>query len=390
MYRGCSPFENDLGGFPKEVTMLSFIAGFVGVAVLFAATSPLWLFWLANNPRFAHLSPFTTLRDGEAKVVMRGDSFRRAIARKEGCDIVTPNNHSLYPGTKLWDVVKRNAIAPQSEPFLQRWLGLYWVGLPPFQKLYRYSFEWVTYRAPGGETAPKPVKRIEELTHIYIKDALYWDILKEAETHDKMPVDVQFLITLRVVNVYDALFEVHRYLDAILDLVRQQGRQYVGTKTYDELVQEEGDEDDEGFSGGVYILRERVLEEYGVRIVRADILSIDPAGDAKEEYRRASTAAYLAEAKKTETVTAAEGEAEAIKLVGNAREKALTAQIRAYAKNPQAAQATLNAEAARAMGVEYVARAVTAGIRAGFTAGATPSVNEQPKTPEPPAAGEKK
>jgi regulator of protease activity HflC (stomatin/prohibitin superfamily) len=109
------------------------------------------------------------------------------------------------------------------------------------------------------------------------------------------------------------------------------------------------------------------LEEYGVQIVRADILSIDPAGSAAEEYRQASTAAYLAEAKKVATVTAAEGEARAIELVGNAREQALNAQIRAYERSPQAAQATLNAEAAREMGIEHVARAVTAGIRAGFT-----------------------
>ncbi|HQG98688.1 MAG TPA: hypothetical protein PLO75_08695, partial [Thermotogota bacterium] len=135
---------------------------------------------------------------------------------------------------------------------------------------------------------------------------------------------------------------------------RQQGRQYVGTKTYDQLVQEEGDKEDEGFSGGVYILRERILKEYGVEIVRADILSIDPVGPAAEEYRRASTAAYLAEAKKVATVTAAEGEARAIELVGNAREQALNAQIRAYERSPQAAQATLNAEAAREMGIEHV------------------------------------
>ncbi len=341
--------------------------GFFLMLILAAITSPLWLFWLANSPRLAHISPFTTIRDGEAKVVMRGDSFRRVIGRKEGCDIVTPENKEHYPGTKVWSVVQRNPDAPKREPFFQKHLGLYWVGIPPFQKLYHYTFGWVTYKAPEGETDPRPVKRNEELFHIFIKDALYWGTLKEAETFDKMPVDVGFLITLRVTNVYDALFQVHRYLDAILDLVRQQGRQYVGTKTYEELVQEEGDEDDEGFSGGVYMLRERVSEEYGVQIVRAGILSIDPAGSAAAQYREASTAAYLAEAKKIATVTAAEGEARSIELVGNAREQALNAQIRAYDQSPQAAQATLNAEAARAMGIEHVARAVTAGIRAGFT-----------------------
>ncbi|HPN89290.1 MAG TPA: SPFH domain-containing protein [Candidatus Paceibacterota bacterium] len=356
-------------GNPKEVVMfiVQVFLGFFLMLILAAITSPLWLFWLANSPRLAHISPFTTIRDGEAKVVMRGDSFRRVIGRKEGCDIVTPENKEHYPGTKVWSVVQRNPDAPKREPFFQKHLGLYWVGIPPFQKLYHYTFGWVTYKAPEGETDPRPVKRNEELFHIFIKDALYWGTLKEAETFDKMPVDVGFLITLRVTNVYDALFQVHRYLDAILDLVRQQGRQYVGTKTYEELVQEEGDEDDEGFSGGVYMLRERVSEEYGVQIVRAGILSIDPAGSAAAQYREASTAAYLAEAKKIATVTAAEGEARSIELVGNAREQALNAQIRAYDQSPQAAQATLNAEAARAMGIEHVARAVTAGIRAGFT-----------------------
>lgn len=343
------------------------LLGFLLMVFLAAITSPLWLFWLANSPRLAHLSPFTTIRDGEAKVVMRGDSFRRVIARKEGFDIVTPDNKQYYPGNKLWDIVQRNQQAPKKEPYLQRKLGLYWVGIPPFQKLYHYNFGWVTYKAPEGETDPRPVKRNEELFHVFVKDALYWGTLKEAETFDKLPVDVEFLVTLRVTNVYDALFEVHRYLDAILDLVRQQGRQYVGTKTYDQLVQKEGDEDNEGFSGGVYKLRQKILEEYGVKIIRADILSIDPAGSAAAQYREASTAAYLAEAKKTATVTAAKGQAEAIKLVGEAREQALNAQIRAYALDRGAAQATLNAEAARAMGIEHVARAVTAGIRAGFT-----------------------
>jgi len=347
--------------------------------VLATITSPLWLFWLANNPRFTFISPFTTIRDGEAKVVMRGDSFQKVIARKEGCDVITPQNKVYYPDNKVWDIVQRNPEAPRKESFLQKNLGLYWVGIPPFQKLYHYNFGWVTYKAPEGETDPRPVKRQEELFHIYIKDALYWGTLKEAETFDKLPVDVEFLITLRVVNVYDALFEIHRYLDAILDLVRQQGRQYVGTRTYDQLVQKEGDSDHEGFSHGVYNLGTQVREEYGVKIVRADILSIDPAGSAAAQYREASTAAYLAEAKKIATVTAAEGEARATELIGKAREKALKAQIRAFAANPTAAQATLNAEAARAMGIEHVAHAVTAGIRAGFT-----SNSEEPPT-QPPA-----
>ena|GEM_PF-1810626 len=370
MYRGCSPFENVVNwGNPKEVVMflIQVFLGFFLMLILAAITSPLWLFWLANSPRLAHISPFTTIRDGEAKVVMRGDSFRRVIGRKEGCDIVTPENKEHYPGTKVWSVVQRNPDAPKRELVFQKHLGLYWVGIPPFQKLYHYNFGWVTYKAPEGETDPRPVKRNEELFHVFVKDALYWGTLKEAETFDKLPVNVEFLITLRVVNVYDALFEVHRYLDAILDLVRQQGRQYVGTKTYEQLIQDEGDSNNRGFSQGVRNLSARVLEEYGVQIVRADILSIDPAGSAAEEYRQASTAAYLAEAKKVATVTAAEGEARAIELVGNAREQALNAQIRAYERSPQAAQATLNAEAAREMGIEHVARAVTAGIRAGFT-----------------------
>ncbi|HQG98689.1 MAG TPA: hypothetical protein PLO75_08700, partial [Thermotogota bacterium] len=197
------------------------LLGFLLMVILAAITSPLWLFWLANSPRLAHLSPFTTIRDGEAKVVMRGDSFRRVIARKEGYDVVIPQNEGYYPNNKIWDIVEKNPEAPRKESFLQKNLGLYWVGIPPFQKLYHYNFGWVTYKAPEGETDPRPVKRNEELFHVFVKDALYWGTLKEAETFDKLPVNVEFLITLRVVNVYDALFEVHRYLDAILDLVRQ-------------------------------------------------------------------------------------------------------------------------------------------------------------------------
>lgn len=346
--------------------MLSFIGGFLLMLFLAAATSPLWLFWLARKG--SRFSPFTMLEDGTAKIIARGDSFYRAIARLEEHEIVTPQNKRWYPGVELWEIVPRNPEAPQRQSFWEKRFGLYWVGII-FQGLFYYNFRWTTLlrkAQPKEGEASLPYEREETLGHIFVKNAQYWAKIATAETYDKVPVDVVFLVTLRVINPYKALFRVHRWLDVILDMIDQRGRQYIGTRTYEQLVQKEGDDEDIGFSGGVRKLREEVRIKYGVEIVSADILSLDPAGESAEEYRQASTAAYTANAKATAVRTAAEAEAYAIKQGGEARAQAIRDQAKAFSENKEAAQATLNAEVGRTLNVGAITKAIVEGVRSGL------------------------
>ncbi len=356
------------------------VLGFFVMLGIATITSPLWLFWLANNPRLAHLSPFTTLEDGEAKAIVKGKTFSGAVAKMEGFDLVTDHNIHFYQGSELWDIVEKNSQAPDTKSLWQKYLGLYKVGIPPFKSLHRYIFEWTTPKDTSESGKSVSVHRKEQLTHIYIKDANYLGVVSEAETSDQLPINAKFVLVLRVVNVYKALFKVDRFLDSIMNQVRQQGRNYIGTRTYKQLIQEEGDETKEGFSHGVRLLKDEIRKRWGVEIVKADFVEISLAGTAAAKYEEASTALYLAEAKKTATVTTAEGEAKAIELVGEARKKALVSQAEAYKGSEQAAQAILDAEVGRAMGIKPVTEAIAAGIRAGFS-GNQPRPEQQPTPP---------
>lgn len=314
-------------------------------------TMPAWA-WV-----FAHLNiGWTFVEEGTAKIVMLGANFYRVLPQMAG--------HVV--NKKTWEIEEGSIHPLNPLGWIALWfgggiVGAKWVGIPPFFSIHNYSFRWATVvREAGtaGQVSDRPLHREKEVDQIFLKDAVYYGKIVEAETSEKLPVDVEYLLTVRIVNPYKALFKVHRWLDATLDLVAQRGRQYIGTKTYADLISKEEDKVSVGFSGGVAKLKKQLKKEYGVLFVRADILSVGFSGTAREEYQRASTASYTAEAKAVAVEREARAKALATKVQGQAEAEAIKARNEAFADNPVAAQAILNAEVGKAQSIGSIAGAI--------------------------------
>ncbi len=320
--------------------VMGILVGLIGLGYV---GLPLWAYLLAPTNLF-----FTFVNEGTAKVVMRGGKFQRVIIALKG--------HYLNDNG---DVVKSGD--PEKLRWFERISGAYWVGIPPFFRVHTYGFLWTTLSKEevGGEIVEKPKQREEkEMDNVFIKDRVYLGYIFSAETKEGMPVDIRYLITLRVVNPYKALFLVHRWLEATLDLVSQSGRQYVGRRTYQQLISKETADPKKGFSGGISTLENQILKNYGVFFVKAEIHSVEPAGTAAEKYREASIRAYLAETIKNATITEAEGEARKNVLIGKSKAEAQQFQNDVYKKSPEATRASYDAQVGIAQGIRSIAASI--------------------------------
>lgn len=328
------------------MVLLGIMTTLVVVAV---AGLPLWAWLLANFDIC-----FTFVEEGTAKAVMRGKEFHKFLLQSKGMRFADDGS---------WDIIP---LAPRERAPKNRWFerlsGARWMGLWPFFQLYRYNFKWTVskQRQESGEIKVVPLYRDENVDSIFIRDAVYYGKVQAAETTDNTPVDVEYLLTIRIINPYQALFRVHRWLEAVLDLTSQRGRQYVGTRSYKQLVAEEKAQQSAGFSGGIKSLRGHLSANFGVMFVYADIASIEFSGaTTHDKYVEASTAAYLADAKAVEIVKTAEADAKAIELRGKAEAEALGARMEQYQNNPEAAQATINGDVGKALGLDRIAKALS-------------------------------
>ncbi|MFW5853307.1 MAG: SPFH domain-containing protein [Patescibacteria group bacterium] len=232
----------------------------------------------------------------------------------------------------LWDIVEATDDFPEpAKSRLEKWFGIRWYGLPPFRKILSYSFKWTAPVHNEGESKMRP--STETLSHIFVKETLYADKVRQAETSEALPMDVEYRVLLRVKNPYKALFQVHRWLDATLDVVGSAIREYISGKKYEDLLETS----DKIFSEEVLKnIPEITNTRYGVEVLNLRLTDISPASAQAEEYRLASTKKYVEERAGEAAEARAKGESEAIKLMGDGEAKAIKAKGQAQAEAWQA------------------------------------------------------
>jgi len=179
--------------------------------------------------------------------------------------------------------------------------GLRWVGIWPIYYIFKYTQRWTSVRESG-----EAVSHEEELDSLLLKEKTYHLELKGAEDKDGIALDIDILLTLRVVNPYKALFGPHNYLEQVLNRTRPLFREYVRKYTFMELSaqkQRAGGElwerlEREGMvnvfneDGGLEVIGE-FERDYGTRVKDGGIemKRITPP----PEYQEAQTSKYLSE-----------------------------------------------------------------------------------------------
>jgi len=312
----------------------------------------LWPYLLAKVDLF-----FTFVKEGEAKIIIRGERYQRTIFSLKGHQLLSDGTikpaSGGEPRKKIWE----------------RLFGVYWIGIPPFQTVHRYFLRWTSYKPKGVDGKKAPEVNEETLNSVFIKAKVYYGLILEVETNEGIPLKVEFLAMLQVVNPYRAVFLVNSWVETVIDRISQQARVYIGQKSYSDLLTKETSNPKEGFSGflfdetpGVTPLASIIGESYGVQVISCDILSLDPP----ESYRKATTAAYEASRTAEATVLAAEAEAKtitlkstaqagAIRAIGTAEAEAIEKRSEAFVKHPEAAKAILEAEVGKAQGIGNIA-----------------------------------
>ena len=216
-------------------------------------------------------------------------------------------------------LVKRN-----DTTHLERWLGVTWVGLPPF-RVFSYKFRWIKYAQkeaeeggqPSGEIVMTP--RDETVTSLYFRYPVYGIVIDDAETGastlakkrakkivetpgseqeregpptlERIQLKVDLVIETITRNPQKTLFRTAglssagEWISAVSREIRDRVRPWIGQVNYDFLinqkkkVQEALDKIRDEVNGGAV----SSIRNYGQEIVKIALVNIDLKDETLQE-----------------------------------------------------------------------------------------------------------
>lgn len=297
-----------------------------GIGWLAIATFLLIWYWLAPTNRY-----WTFAKEGTAKIVIKGDAFFKALIQWEGYTFddeysVVPENTWFKNGEKLevikaidekiGEVIAKRKIGDQEVE--QRVLGakktgqeshllggFRYYGFWPIKDIYIYWFKW-----SGVTEDDKVIHHPRELLDfVLLKDDTYWVEVEQAEDKNLLPLKIELVFTIRIINPRKALFDIQNWLEAVINRSKPAVRDFITQDEYANWIKKKADMGKEIFEG---LEKEKLLDEefkqrYGVEVRKIQVKDINPP----EGYREKTLAPYLAEMDKQATIIKAEGEKKA-------------------------------------------------------------------------------
>ena len=253
---------------------------------------------------------FTIVEEGTAKAVMKLGKFDKIIFQWEG--------HWMDKDWSIWYEGEEGA--PDRKKAENKVWGrvfgsLWFYGIWPIHRIYEYTLRWTDlHRVIEKEGSIEKVQFHEEkLDHVLLKPAVYWTKIFSAETTppERIPVNIEVLVTMRVFNPYRFLFiapptpieDVLARIDALI-------RERIAHLTVDKILRirtetlwEGWETEDEKIPG---LKEEKLIKEtlqrWGMKIAEkgVDVKKVEfPKGYAEALARRRQLE-LEAEAKRTE------------------------------------------------------------------------------------------
>lgn len=230
-----------------------------------------------------------------------------------------------FLGIDEWDVMARSTLGEDDGLFnpFRYFRNIYWVGLPPFAGIYKHVFRWTSYEQKGDSAKRVPVPHEEEQDFWLAKRDIYYVVIEDAETAgrtERFPVNVQLLLTIRIVNPMKAFSRAQRWLELVTDQLDSRTRRFIGEKTLDELIDDRTDDNDKlssELSDSSWDLVGEFRRIYGVDVEKIQILQIDPP----KELRELTLKEYAATQEGIATVIKAENAAKARRLEADAEQE---------------------------------------------------------------------
>ncbi|MBU2219209.1 hypothetical protein KKG15_01835 [Patescibacteria group bacterium] len=257
---------------------------------------------------------WTFVEEGTARAIMKFDGFHKFVMQYENCKL----------DEKTWDI---SVCGPDEPKERSLFGGLKWVGIPGIKSVYQYRFTWATVKAQKEERE-QVERRTEMIKHIFVKDYVYLGEIKGAETKSLVPLDIDFLITTRVINPYKSLFRVHDWVNVVTSRIEAYFRQFVSLLEYEELIsrkQQMGGEimkalgetgmlesDEELPDGEIKHHPGKFLEDYGIKVKNIEMRDIEPVGENKKIIQEAATKKWVAGKQYDQVLILADAEIERI------------------------------------------------------------------------------
>ncbi len=280
---------------------------------------------------------FTFVKEGTAKIVVRGDKFEKALIQWEGYTLseeIKKDGKGKIIQDK-WDIIKGEE---KGHPLG----GFRYYGFWPFKDMYAYDFEWTGVKE-NGEIIHHPK---ETLDYILLKDDVYWAKVEQAEDKELLPLEVEIILTIRIINPYKALFNVQNWLEIVINRIKPWVRDAVTHDTYENLIKQPDRIGEEmyGKLKDAGLLENEFIARYGVDVRKIEVKEINPP----KEYRDVTLRKYTAEQEKKRIVIEAEAEAERLNTVYGKIQQfedlgRLVRTLEAVEKSPLAASLTVQA-----------------------------------------------
>jgi len=283
--------------------VVGLIGYFLGGLLLMFSLVGLSFFLFAYTLLAPRNCNFTFVKEGTVKLVVKGDEFHSCLLQWKG--------HTFdyqKPHPEKWNIIEGR------ERHLFggfRCYSLLW----PLYDILVYKFRWAGITEEGKEQV-----KSEWLDYMLVKDDVYLCKVPAAEDKDKLPLDLQIFLTIRIVNPYKAKFMVQRWLETVLNRIQPLIRQVVASHSYEEILsirQQVGGEMWQALEKGG--LLGEFYQRYGVEVRAIEIRQIEPPetwrATTLEKYkaqREAEALVERAKAEKEAAITRAEGEASRI------------------------------------------------------------------------------
>ena len=250
---------------------------------------------------------FTFNYEGTAKIVTRGGAFWKVLLQWEGHEL-DEKGDVVSVESKEKDVLSPRR-KTRRQRFKQLFGGLRYYGFWPLADILIYKMQWWGVNGKGDVD----FHPLETLDFVLVRPDLYWGEVREAKDKNLLPLRVEFVITLQVVNPRKALLDIQNYLEAVMERLKPAIRDKVTNSSYEELVVDPQDAAELIYEG-ISNLRKEFINDYGVKLVSFDIKNIDPP----EDYDAQTMAAYIAEQEAKKIERLAKAKATEITLINEA------------------------------------------------------------------------
>ena len=304
--------------------LLDGIAQHLGVAVAaMAGAVGLWGIGLAARVPLAKQNRFfTTIQEGTARIILKGDSFDRAVMAAQGRDF--RRNVGPVSGLDRW--VAYDVVDSPNPKFRG---GFSFYGLYPFRDILKYNWEVVLYNEEGK----KEVVR-EKRLFVDLKEMILWVELDGNEDVDLRKVRYLLAVRGRFVNPLKMLYEKPEWFAFLLSELATDARKFTSDKKFEVLAR---NKNQTGAELGLYFKEQprepggpkfntlkHIEEECGFRLLEVNIIDVT-ASQADIDALQAPEKARLA-GEATKATAQAESDAMEIRAAAEAKRIATITQ----------------------------------------------------------------